>query len=146
MQVFLEYAPFVIFVHTLGPTPVTLDDMWRMIWEQRCYSIVMVTSLVELGKVRMCICTTASQTRVSMFNSLTDLIKILLIIDCNAFVFYLIQYSLFLLNHIFLIFKNNFILRQIVTKNNLIYSHDGFSLNVRNTGLTKELESTEILK
>ena len=34
-----------------GPTPVTLDDMWRMIWEQRSYSIVMVTSLAELGKV-----------------------------------------------------------------------------------------------
>ena len=106
----------------------------------------MVTSLVELGKVRMCICTTASQTRVSMFNSLTDLIKILLIIDCNAFVFYLIQYSLFLMNHIFFIFKNNFILRQNITKNNLIYWHDGFSLNVRNTGLTEELKSTEISK
>jgi hypothetical protein len=25
--------------------------MWRMVWEQRSYSIVMVTSLVELGKV-----------------------------------------------------------------------------------------------
>ena len=28
-----------------------MDDMWRMIWEQRSYSIVMVTSLAELGKV-----------------------------------------------------------------------------------------------
>ena len=37
-----------------GPTPVTVDDMWRMIWEQRCYSIVMVTSLFELGKVGVC--------------------------------------------------------------------------------------------
>ena len=37
-----------------GPTPVTVDDMWRMIWEQRCYSIVMVTSLFELGKVSVC--------------------------------------------------------------------------------------------
>ena len=28
-----------------------MDDMWKMVWEQRCYSIVMVTALVEVGKV-----------------------------------------------------------------------------------------------
>ena len=41
----------IFFVYMLGPTSVTVNDMWRMIWEQRCYSIVMVTSLVELNKV-----------------------------------------------------------------------------------------------
>ena len=36
-----------------GPNKLTVDDMWRMVWEQRSYSIVMVTSLIELGKVSM---------------------------------------------------------------------------------------------
>ncbi|CAB4035390.1 receptor-type tyrosine- phosphatase S [Paramuricea clavata] len=38
------------YIATQGPTLVTLNDMWRMVWEQRSYSIVMVTSLVELRK------------------------------------------------------------------------------------------------
>ncbi|CAB4029490.1 receptor-type tyrosine- phosphatase S, partial [Paramuricea clavata] len=38
------------YIATQGPTLLTLNDMWRMVWEQRSYSIVMVTSLVELGK------------------------------------------------------------------------------------------------
>ncbi|CAB4001321.1 receptor-type tyrosine- phosphatase S-like isoform X11 [Paramuricea clavata] len=38
------------YIATQGPTLLTLNDMWRMVWEQRSYSIVMVTSLVELLK------------------------------------------------------------------------------------------------
>ena len=46
LKIFLK-----IFLIFKGPTLITLNDMWRMVWEQRSYSIVMVTSLVELEKV-----------------------------------------------------------------------------------------------
>jgi hypothetical protein len=39
------------FAITLGPTKLTVNDMWRMVWEQHSYSIVMVTSLFELNRV-----------------------------------------------------------------------------------------------
>ncbi|XP_028402574.1 receptor-type tyrosine-protein phosphatase S-like isoform X6 [Dendronephthya gigantea] len=38
------------YIACQGPRANTVNDMWRMVWEQRSYSIVMVTSLVELGK------------------------------------------------------------------------------------------------
>ncbi|XP_028402584.1 receptor-type tyrosine-protein phosphatase F-like isoform X2 [Dendronephthya gigantea] len=38
------------YIASQGPRANTVNDMWRMVWEQRSYSIVMVTSLVELGK------------------------------------------------------------------------------------------------
>ncbi|XP_028402428.1 receptor-type tyrosine-protein phosphatase S-like [Dendronephthya gigantea] len=38
------------YIACQGPRANTVNDMWRMVWEQRTYSIVMVTSLVELGK------------------------------------------------------------------------------------------------
>ncbi|CAB4021699.1 receptor-type tyrosine- phosphatase S [Paramuricea clavata] len=38
------------YIATQGPTKLTVNDMWRMVWEQHSYSIVMVTSLVELNR------------------------------------------------------------------------------------------------
>ena len=42
-----------ILPYHAGPNEGTVNDMWRMVWEQNCYSIVMVTSLVEHGKVNI---------------------------------------------------------------------------------------------
>ncbi|GAB6023847.1 hypothetical protein CHUAL_008588 [Chamberlinius hualienensis] len=40
------------YIATQGPLPNTIDDFWRMVWEQGSPMIVMLTQCVERGKIK----------------------------------------------------------------------------------------------
>lgn len=39
------------FWRSVGPKQDMIYDFWRMVWQENCYSIVMITKLVEVGRV-----------------------------------------------------------------------------------------------
>ncbi|CAD5210722.1 unnamed protein product [Bursaphelenchus okinawaensis] len=38
------------YICTQGPTEKTVNDFWRMIWQEKCQGILMLTEVMELGK------------------------------------------------------------------------------------------------
>lgn len=48
----LQTTNNVLLFHLSGPKPKTIDDFWRMIFEHKCSTIVMLRILKEMGKVQ----------------------------------------------------------------------------------------------
>ncbi|XP_054706437.1 tyrosine-protein phosphatase Lar-like isoform X2 [Uloborus diversus] len=46
------YRRHKAYIATQGPLPETFCDFWRMIWEQRCATIVMMTKLEERTRIK----------------------------------------------------------------------------------------------
>ncbi len=53
MQYFYQgYRQKGAYIATQGPLPNTVNDFWRMIWEQQCRCIVMLSKTEENEQVR----------------------------------------------------------------------------------------------
>ncbi|XP_043196400.1 tyrosine-protein phosphatase Lar-like isoform X3 [Amphibalanus amphitrite] len=46
------YRKHNAYIATQGPLPETFADFWRMVWEQRSYTIVMMTRLEERARIK----------------------------------------------------------------------------------------------
>uniref|UniRef100_H3CDW1 protein-tyrosine-phosphatase n=1 Tax=Tetraodon nigroviridis TaxID=99883 RepID=H3CDW1_TETNG len=42
------------FIATQGPKQEMVYDFWRMVWQENCFSIVMITKLLEVGRMKCC--------------------------------------------------------------------------------------------
>ena len=50
--IFQGYTAKKQFIATQGPLPDTSCDFWRLVWENKCHTVVMLTKEEEGGQVR----------------------------------------------------------------------------------------------
>ena len=47
----LVHTYLLIWISSSGPVPGTYQDFWRMLWQENVTTVVMLTRLVEQGRV-----------------------------------------------------------------------------------------------
>ena len=52
VNVSYRYQQCNAYIGTQGPLEHTFEAFWKMVWEQNVHVIVMITNLVERGRVR----------------------------------------------------------------------------------------------
>ena len=58
-----------------GPLPSTRDEFWRMIWEQNCRNIVMLTKCMEKGRVCRCLYYTLHNTPSTFDTAIENIVE-----------------------------------------------------------------------
>uniref|UniRef100_A0A8C1YQ60 Receptor-type tyrosine-protein phosphatase U n=1 Tax=Cyprinus carpio TaxID=7962 RepID=A0A8C1YQ60_CYPCA len=48
------FTPLSLDMFPSRPKQDMIYDFWRMVWQENCYSIVMITKLVEVGRMKCC--------------------------------------------------------------------------------------------
>uniref|UniRef100_A0A674PI27 Receptor-type tyrosine-protein phosphatase U n=1 Tax=Takifugu rubripes TaxID=31033 RepID=A0A674PI27_TAKRU len=51
---YIDVTPPPFCISSPGPKQEMIYDFWRMVWQENCFSIVMITKLVEVGRMKCC--------------------------------------------------------------------------------------------
>lgn len=65
------FAEYYLEFFLTGPVHETVYDFWRMIWQEQSACVVMVTNLVEVGRVSFWVCFSFNAASLKEKNLLT---------------------------------------------------------------------------
>lgn len=74
------------YIATQGPLPNTVNDFWRMVWEQNCTVVVMITNIIEKGRHKCVMYWPSKQVKSEVHGPLR-----ITYLDEEAFAFYTVR-------------------------------------------------------